>query len=114
MNSDSRKGVQPEPLAAHGLHHDAVLDELDRDLGEVAHALRSDHRILPGRDQEHDRADQGREHGDECDLVERREDVLPAQDLVDRWELEGEHGLIPQFVDAGEGLRPGKASEAET
>ena len=37
-------------------------------------------------------------NGDEGDLVERREDVLPAQDLVDRWELESEHVVSVSVV----------------
>ena len=102
------------PVAAHRLHDDLVLDELDASLGQVADAGRGDHRILARCQQEHDDADQRRGTGDERDLVERREEVLPTQDRVDRIrELQTEH----ERSLAGQGragLSPGWASEMAT
>ena len=43
----------------------------------------------------------GRGDGDQGDLVERGEDVLPAQDLVDRRELESEHVDSVSVVSVG-------------
>ena len=39
--------------------------------------------------------------GDQGDLVERREDVLPTQQFVDRRELESEHVVSVSVVSVG-------------
>ena len=116
MKIVSRNGVQPQPVLAHRLHDDLVLDELDAGLGQVAHAGRRDHRVRGARRG-------GRspmpisdaEHAISATLLKRREEVLPADDLVDRWEFEGEACCATSGVrlgrrglsDGGLGLRPG-------
>lgn len=78
-------------LLTQRLHHDAFLDELDRNLSEVSSTRRGLLGIGPAGEEEQDDADQCGGDGDERDLVERWEDVLPTQDFVNRRELESEH-----------------------
>jgi hypothetical protein len=80
-----------EPVAPDRLHHDLVLDEVDARLGEVAHARRRHHRVPPGGDDVDRAPDQDGETRDDRHLVERAEEVLPADDLVDRGKFQGEH-----------------------
>jgi len=91
VNEDEQAEQERGPaqaVLAHRLHDDAFFDELDGAFGQVAHALRGDLRVLAHGQQEHEDADQCRGDGDQGDLVERGEQVLPAQDRVDQREFE--------------------------
>jgi len=91
-----------ETRLAKRLHHDAFLDELNDDLSEIAGARRGNRRILAASQQEEDDANQRRGNSDQSDLVERWRDVLPAQDFVNRRELESEHVDSVSVVSGGE------------
>ncbi len=80
-----------KPLFAHGLHDDAVFDELNRRLGQVANAGRRHCGVLAAGKQKHEAANYRCGNGDERDLVERRKEVVPAQDFVDWWKFKTEH-----------------------
>jgi hypothetical protein len=80
-----------QSLLANRLHDDAVLDEIDDRLGKVPHAAGSLGVVLARGQIEDRQPDQGREDGDQPDLVEGREDVLPSEDCIDRREFESEH-----------------------
>jgi len=82
-----------EPVTTHCLHDDAVFDELDDRFGEVTNAFGGRLRIFAAGEQEHDRSDERCRDSDDRDLVERRKEILPTEDLVDRRELEGDHRL---------------------
>ena len=98
MNRLSRNGVHLSPdlprvcITMPSSMNSIVVSARLRDAG------RGEQRIAPGGEQEQHDADQRRGDGDEGDLVERREDVLPTQDLVDRWELESEHVVSVSVV----------------
>ena len=80
-----------ETITTHRLHDDAVFDELDGRLGMVARTAWCLACVGACGQREDRAADDRCEHGDDGDLVERRCDVLPAQNRVDGWEIECDH-----------------------
>ena len=116
MNSDSRNGVQPRPsrpivcMTMPSMKSMIASTRLRTPLGATSgsrrEAMKSRIAVISVASD-----------GDQRDLVERREEILPADDLVDRRELQGEHrspqgvGAVDDGLEAGVGQRGGHVAE---
>ena len=90
-------------IAAHRLHNNAVLNELDCALCNVANTARSSFGALATSQHKHHGANGCRKYCDERDFIERREEFLPAKDLVNRRELKSDHVRFRFVLVRGQG-----------
>ena len=112
MNSVMRNGVNFSPSGPDRLQDDPLLDEVDGRLGDVLDAGGHE-RLLAAAEPHHADGDQRREPHQDDDLVDAEGPDGPLHDVGDGRELQPEDHQATASLSVV-GLRPGKASEADT